>query len=292
MSLVAAFALTTSAWAQTCENTFTGEVDFEWTRGDNWELDHEPTSTEVACIPAGETAKLSQNSSGNGVCEALVISSGGTVIVDVPRTLTVHADSRIDGIIWFTNTSKLIIADDITISGNGGVLDSAHPFGGNSIESVGGAHTLTLQGDDNDARSTSLVLRGAGDVDVSVVNNAYVVANWPTPIAFNEGPISGNGFWICEERHDGAGNSFGGNLVFNAAVSGSAEWIIFDGPDSKIQINVASTTLTGDVTISAGVLDVNENFKTTGDLTLESVSGSAPSIEVAGGRTAEFDAAP
>ncbi len=61
-----------------------------------------------------------------------------------------------------------------------------------------------------------------------------------------------------------------------------------DNEDSEIWFNFACTGLTGDFLLQNGTLDVDQNIKTTGKLTIESVNGSHPRIEVQNLKSAKF----
>ena len=62
-----------------------------------------------------------------------------------------------------------------------------------------------------------------------------------------------------------------------------------DDADATIKFSTACTSLTGDFWIQNGTLDIDQNIDTTGSLSFESTGGSHPRIEVATGKTAEFD---
>ncbi len=60
--------------------------------------------------------------------------------------------------------------------------------------------------------------------------------------------------------------------------------------DSAIRFDTACTGLSGDFLISGGMLEINENLDTTGDLELKSTGADLKAtITVAAGKTAYFD---
>ena len=164
------------------------------------------------------------------------------------------------------------------------------------VAGVGGAWTLTLQGVDNSSPSTSLVLHGRFDVDVALVNNAYVVADHADTtdpinplggrIALNIAPISGNGYWIAESSVNGDGN-----LFFDVPVTGNATWRLVDNAAAKIVVNAAMSH-TGGLEMIRGTFEANADFITTGNLQMHSDGGSAPIIKVADGMLVRFSGAP
>ncbi len=296
-----------SAWAQpACDTTFdpkdpeTGlPVDEgDWGVAGNWTFGV-PDATKVACIPPGKSAMICLASA----AKAIVIESqgevrspdyGGTLTLGNPADLV---DSRIDGRLRFDGDfdKSLEIASHVTIVGNGGdILGNCMLTGSNNkpstIKSTGGAWTLTLQGVDNSTRGTSLVLHGRFNIEVPLVNNAYVVADHAEPpdgdglIALNAGPNSGNGYWIAEDSANGVGT-----LQINASVSGSGTWIVQNDFRAEIRINAPCTALTGDVIVQKGKLTLNADFTSTGNLEFRSIGGSAPTITLVQGVIAYFD---
>ncbi len=300
---LAAFA-SPLAMGQTCDansNTFTNLVDDRWTTAANWSRGHMPTSNEVACIPAGMHAVADRMDLGDPgpahlSCLAVIIERDGevwgTVAIDYGRSLTIREHSRVDG--RFVLIGVLKIDGDLTIAGAEGLFHAGgHGGGGGGIVSTqtNPLYTLTLQGDDNSDPTTSLSLRGVLDVQVPVVNNAFVVGDFDGgeyAMTMHE-EVSGNGHWMADAQFDGGGY---GRLVFKKQITGSADFsVIGDRPEASIEIaaGAASTTLTGDVTIDTGTFIVNDDFTTTGNLTMESVGGLAPVIEVAARVTLRFE---
>lgn len=274
------------SFGQICETTFTGITDTNWNEPSNWSFGT-PNQNLVACVPAGLVAQIVPGGE-DGECQALVIersgSSIGIVSVDQPRMLTIFENSRIDGRFVLGGSAVLRLANDLTIHGNGGEMRQAHSFGGTiAIKPGSGPKTLTLQGDDNSSRSTSITLRNAWTVQVGLVNNGYVVADFGV-LALQVRPISGNGFFIANDD-----DPVGGQLLIGAPVSGSATWEIHGAPTVEIEIDAACPNLTGDFKMDGGLFDVNADFKTTGTLNMQSINGSAPVIDVAKRVSAEFD---
>ena len=76
-----------------------------------------------------------------------------------------------------------------------------------------------------------------------------------------------------------------GRLLVTKEVTGSGDWELTDNPGAKIEIDYHSNCLTGDVTITQGILDVDAVFQTNGQLFL---SGKDTLIDVASEKTAKF----
>jgi RHS repeat-associated protein len=66
-----------------CTDTWTGASEGEWTTAANWSAGHAPGSTDVACIGAGKTAKVTGSAAVAGVVEGAgtVSMSGGSLEV-------------------------------------------------------------------------------------------------------------------------------------------------------------------------------------------------------------------
>jgi len=290
---------TLSASAQVCTTTFTDATgDRDWNTPLNWD-NNTPDSTDVACILEGKIATI-QSPGPDRVCKALIIkrvgSSRGTVLILSGLSLIIHGDattpvdSVIDGDLNMATNASLKMARDVTIKGAGGQIIGVHYQPYPTIESTDGTlRTLTLIGADNKFRSRSLVVGIEGlTFDVRVDNQAYVVASWGG-VLLNEGGL-GNGFWIAED-HLGVGVDYG-VLRVNKAVTGSGSWLIQGHGEAEIEINAASTNLSGDFKMTNGVFDVNADFTTTGDLDVSGAGTIQSTIDIAPGATATFHAAP
>lgn len=300
LMLSAAIAVAASAaHAQVCDTTFMDSVgDQDWNTPANWD-NGTPDPTDVACILEGKIATI-QPPGPDGVCKALIVkrvgNSRGTVLILSGLSLIIHGDaiapvdSVIDGDLNMATNASLKIARDVTIKGAGGQIIGVHYEPYPTIESTDGTlRTLTLIGADNKFRSRSLVVGIEGlTMDVKVDNQAYVVASWGG-VLLNEGGL-GNGFWIAED-HLGVGIDYG-VLRVNKAVTGSGSWLIQGHGEAEIEINAASTNLSGDFKMTNGVFDVNAGFTTTGDLDVSGAGTVQSTIDIAPGATATFHATP
>lgn len=307
----AVLSLGSTSWAQpTCENDFqpTGD-EGDWDLGSNWSEGHEPTSSEVACIPPGKTAHISVND--NKEAEAIWVKASGPTLGRLeiigdnaqPTSLKIFADSRVDGELVLRAAPRLIIDGSVTIDGTGQILlipelSSEHP----SILGSGTLPELTLKGknagtwtpDDWDDRTNTLLLYGGGMIDVALVNKAHV-STWEeeslqrsygadATLTINKS-AKGDGFWIAE-INSGDARIDVGILDFKAQVTEDGTWVVVDSA-AEIRINAASTSLTGDVLVYDGMFLVRQNFETTGDLTLE--DQGRPEIVVRQGKVAKFN---
>lgn len=149
---------------------------------------------------------------------------------------------------------------------------------------VGG--TLTLAGD-GVGRESSLVVHGSLDIQASLDNNAYVIADRAEPLILSTQAktSSAGGYWIAEQ--DPATQSVG-HLIVNTEVSGVGTWQLVDHPNARITINTACFNLSGPVDLKNGTLDAQANFWTSGNLVMQSVNGSAPVMQIAASQTTKF----
>jgi len=267
--------------AQTCENNYIGPSGGIWQLDTNWDLSHDPMSSEVACIPAGVTVVVDQQSSPTDVqAEAIVIyaSAGsrlGKVTMESETTLTLYSNSTIDGTLEMNERCELRIAANLTITGDGGDILGLPPGSGPVAIIVAASGSpnavLTLAGSNNSSRSTSLTTHGQLDLRVRVANTAYVVADDAT-LLLSTNTKSGSGFWIAETP----GGNDAGLLDVSVEVQGPGKWVLESNSSAKIQIHADCPSLSGDLELSNGSFEVDgAEFTTTGNIRFKSV-GSTP----------------
>ena len=194
-----------------CDRTFDGEWDNQWTRDENWYPDGEPDDDDVACIPADKSVEIYNG--GNYVeaeAKAIVIYSGlgaaGELKIREGAILSLFEDSWVDGSLLVERGGTLELADSITIHGDGGSIQGVSA-GQQGVEPlIFAVCGLTLEGDGSE-RSESLVLHGRFRIPfgygTTLTNNAYVVADdadAPLSILYAEAAsaTSQGGHWIAE----------------------------------------------------------------------------------------------
>lgn len=275
---------------QQCDTVFTGLENNNWENDNNWTL-IAPDQTLVGCIPPGKTAVISVEPA-----DALAAVIDGTVIVEPAvglTPLTLYSDSTINGTLELGEIGELKIANDLTITGNGGEIVGTSTLFGVPVGYIcddecfdsTGSTTLTVAGVDNSNRSTSLLVHGHINIKGKLINNAYVVADAGLLVLTEQTKSSVSGYWVAEEP--------AGTLQVNNGVdvTGSGTWKM-TGPTFlvSIRINNSLTNLSGTVELLGGTFFVEEpcTFATTGNLTWGSASGAA-SIRLSGLRsTARF----
>lgn len=257
-----------------CDITFDGDINNFWHVADNWDSDTLPTDTQVACIVSGATVHVWYAASGQDRAEAVYIDSTSAVHVWGGDNLTLCAGascvaSQIDGVLDIYKLGKVIIGDDHTFNGSGLIKMglSGNASGDPLVEGASDTTVITL--------ASGLTLQGWGDLDLVVTNNGTVAARSGTLELQHGG--DGSGKWTAETST--------GRLLISGEIEGSATWELDDDAGAKIEIDATSECLTGDVEVSLGTLDVDANFRTTGELQM---GGASSLVDVAGTKSAKF----
>jgi RHS repeat-associated protein len=103
-----------SAVAAECTNTWVGPAEGSWKKVANWSAGHVPTSTEVACIGAGNTAKVNEASA----VAAVVQGEGNVSIWGYTLELTSSTEASSINNLTMTGNATLTGAGSLNISGN------------------------------------------------------------------------------------------------------------------------------------------------------------------------------
>lgn len=295
-------ALAGTAWAvdPACDKLFTlssGTVG-DWAEPSNWDPSGIPDDTEGACIPSGLTAEAIEV---EVEAKSLWVKTGGSGdghlhlggnLTNV-GTITLYADSRVDGEIHMEYYCHIIVDGVWTMDGTGVI--EMHPFSGTIYPGFAkngtGTHGITFGGEaplgtcaSPGGANDPLLIFGGGEIEVKYTNNAVFRADhsaFPFELA---SPGNGTGFFIARE---GTGGNVG-KLEFAAGFSGSGTLCAIGHANAEIEINNAMTGLTGDVFVHGAKMTINQNFKTTGDVEIKA-DGRAAIITVAAGKTADFN---
>ena len=291
-------ALPVSADPPACGTTFTGAFDNIWQKNGNWD-NNAPTIDTVACIPADKSVEVDNSQPVIYVAaKALVIqkdqSTAGHVVLEERTTLTIRADSYFDGhfdpdpdadpSLLLLEDASLIIKDSLTIFGDGGDIGgkttSTSPEAMIRDDGETPTGVLTIVGVHNDDPATSLVLRQKLVVSVELVNDAYVIAD-VEELQLTDKRKTGTGFWRAVS---------GGDLHVLTEVTGSGKWELLSSSFSAIIIDGDCPSLSGDVIVEKGILDIRDTFITSGDLIFRSVGDppSSPLISVTQDNLAQF----
>ena len=108
-----------------CTDTWTGPAEGTWQTAANWSTGKVPSSTDVACIEAGKTVKVTEGANQTGVVQGegtLVISGGSLEVTNALEASSIHSLTQSGG------TLKGSGEVDVTGSfsgGNSGYLEGA-----------------------------------------------------------------------------------------------------------------------------------------------------------------------
>lgn len=281
---------------------FTGATDNDWTDSTNWNRGV-PTQYKDACIPAGETAQIIFDTTPE-VRDLWVegtVELWGNYVQSKWAWLTLYGDCTIDGDVLLTSGPKLKIANNITIDGTGTLglraeTDWVYPeiVGTNEFKhlTLNGANAGSWTPEEWDDQDDTLVVWGAGNINVIVTNNAHITTRNETLFSVNDATLTiaktayGDGFWIAERNDQLTYDK--GILDVTESVSGAATWVVTGDDDADLRFNAACTNLTGDVLVYDGRVLVNQNFETAGNLTFEDAGSDPTEILVGEGKTAKF----
>lgn len=293
LSVVALLATATTTFAADTTTTFCGLScsgggfdDTTWNNDLNW-TQLRPDGVKRAAIQAGYAVVIDVSTASADSLEvdagaSLTIEDGGRLKLRHLSTDPIWGDSVIDGALdiqkggelWITDNNHAIKSDGGTITGltTGG---TATPLiGRDSAESCNKELRIYSSVSAGSPRVDSLVVHGLLDIQVKLVNDAYVVAD-NGDLKLSTCIKSGDdGFWVAENDD---------RLVVDSAVSGDGEWQLLHNASAVIQFNAACSGLTGKFDITLGTLDVNASVTTTGIVDFRSVNQSHPRIDVAFG---------
>ncbi|MCH8253442.1 MAG: hypothetical protein IID36_13420 [Planctomycetes bacterium] len=298
-----ALVIASPALADVC--TFVGATNADWNEILSWECcpDNDPQcNIPFNAVPIeGDEAIIPNNTTcviGDADQEITTLTLVGTLIVLKDRTLTLHGDSTVDGDLGFqvgtgggvcapgaNDTATLEIANHLTITGDGGtigvgcisfVIIKAQP--GLSFTPI-----LTLENADPGTLTVRANFSTEIDIQVQLRNHARVGidTNLSATVRLSTEPKTGCGLWFVKN---------GGTMVVDIAVQGDGTWEITRDlffPISTLEINAECDALTGTVLLDSVLMDVNEDFCTTGDLTF-TAKDKVGRIEVAQDKTASF----
>jgi len=256
--------------------TWEGNDGGSWHVGENWDRNRPPQPGDRAIINNGTRCEI--DNTADAVCETIEIDDSSTVRMLSSSVLTLGEDGQEhtsyieDGgklEIGYGGPATLEISGEHEIVGDVGTVVLLNA-GSQIVEESDEDDVLTIEhscGDTMDI-TCSLVLKGRGEIEETLVNNSYVVAQTDDAhLELTTRDKSGDGFWIAENN---------GTLYVNCNITGAATWMSVDKNDGG-QILISGSgcvNSTGDVYISgAGVglsLGAQSRFCTTGNLEFKS----------------------
>ena len=230
------------ASAAVCTNTYKGLAEGEWQIAANWSAEHVPTSSDVACVGASETVKVTEGTNHAGVLqdEGTVVVSGGSLELASALEASSAATLSVLG-------GSLITVGEVVVSGS---------FTG------GGFATL----------------KGAGSVVIASGGNGSVAAAGSAGLTLEEGTLRNEGTFTIGEKSglQGIGKAQlvnTGTLILNGEGAGSGHALIAgtgeaslkntgvvektEGSATTMQVEFAVDN-EGKVSVTAGKLEFTE----------------------------------
>lgn len=289
-----------------------GATGADWDNVNHWILDPSgdpaiavPGPNDQATIRANDYCHVRTVDQDIGI---LIVEGAARLSICSERTLTLHDDSTVDGLVQFGCKTDLMcdgdtcqvcvtpileLAASVSITGAGGRIESLC-FDGEIVAASASNAVLTI----GPSGSCS---QPCAEADVVTIDPHNIHTIEIKTELVNNGRVGCSDESVCElilstEDKRGCGTWFarnGGVLTVNVAVSGTGAWILettdsFTTDLSEIVINT-DCTVAGDVDIKSGLLDVVASFCTIGGLRYDALSSNAV-IKVAAGQFASFGA--
>lgn len=262
-----------------------------------------PGFDDDATIPSGKTCTMEDR---DEWVKSITVETGGSgdgvLTICSGRKLTLSEDSTVDGQIVFDSCvpvaqseacplGAIHLGQTLTIDGIGVIeghlntSDTGCDPGFIRGELTGQANKILTLGT---TTAHALTVVGHIEIKVETINYALVGADRSTDVLklSTHGKTGRTGgVWFCDN-----GTLYVSIEVKDESSTNTARWEMDEDAASSavIQINTACDELTGEFEIKNGTLDVNANLCTSGILTLQSVSGSQPKIDVAASTSAKF----
>ena len=256
--------------------TWIGGDGDKWQNDEKWDLNRQPLSSDRAIINNGTRCEIDHNTA---VCQSIEIDNSSTVRMLSGSVLTLgdgyaqtsNMDYSAKLEIGYGGSATLEISGGHKIKGSRwAIIDMLH-VGSEIVEKYGEDDVLTIEHSCGDTLEMpcSVGLRGIGEIEVTLVNNAHVLAQTDggTLYLSTRDKSGDDGVWLAGDN---------GRLYVNCEITGAAAWSSGDNIDGGLfEISGSGcVNSTGDVLISgAGMgLKVNDGarFCTTGNLEFKS----------------------
>ncbi len=250
----AAFVFATGPATHAANNTFQPDgdgVNGAWNDSNDWSGGI-PDATDNVIVPSGKICALDTTA---GLADSLEIA-GTLNVTGVSLTVdgTSDSDHSITGSVFLKDGSASLVftSTNHTMSGSNGKIDGEHNSA--QIEDDNNPRTLTI--------NTGFSIVGALQLKL--------------PVA-----VSGGAKIDADD-----GNTNRTTITFSVAPTGAGDFKA-TASSAVMKFGVASTSMSGNFYVSGGgILDVDENVSTTGDL--KSFTGTGSKIDVAGGKSIAF----
>jgi RHS repeat-associated protein len=278
--VLVASALPAAAEGAECTNTWAGPSEGEWQTAENWSAEHVPTSTEVACIPKGNTVKVTA-----GANHAEMLQGEGKLAI-VAGSLALHGGKESSHIFSLQLTGgalkgsgELLVPKSFT--GDGGSIEG-EVFVDVGAEASGFVEALEPEGPGlRVAQKSSLIVKGAlaiagGGGRLNAIEGAFLGVS-------NAGSLT-------------VGGPEGRLSVLESADLVNAAQLTVNGPKGRLSLSQSASLLNSKaVSLKAPeggiVAQESATIENTGDLTIETTAGEVrlegTSIDNSGALTVE-----
>jgi RHS repeat-associated protein len=267
-----------------CTDTWSGPSEGTWQTATNWSTGKVPTSTDVACIGAGKTVKVTEGTGQAGVVQgegALVISGSLEVASALEaskiKSLTVEGESAVLTGPATVSVSGSFLLDSGTMSGSGKTVilpGATGSFGATGTHKQLVERTLVNEGTTTFAQGQIRMSQGAviRNVGTFLANSQaiefpqikFTPEVGPTPLIVNTGTFKKTEgaltttIGVAIENH-GSVQATGGFLAFTRGGSSNSagEWTGSEGfavEFSEGTFALSASTLTGTIKVQGGTV--------------------------------------
>lgn len=293
-----AYTWPSSAFAAECTDTWTGPAEGTWQTATNWSTGKVPTSSDVACIGSGKTAKVTA-----GANQAAVVQGEGNLLIKEAsleltnasesssiKTLTLEYEATLKGAATLDVSHELAWSSLSTMSGSGATVLQTGGTGsitaseakliGRKLVNEG---TLTFTRTLSMSEGATIENKGTFVDNASEVFNIYEVESSKTPVLFaNSGTFektegSSEGGVEANFENTGVVNAKTGTLAFRKAGAKPTETLkasgTLKGAISFTGVNITGYSFNGEastVHLHESTLTMAEgNTSKVGKLTME-----------------------
>jgi len=259
-----------------------------WAVQGNWQPTGSPGANDVAIIPAGKTCYLLAGDTEDAA--RIQVASGAVLRLQDVCALTLHGHqtaSVVNGRIVFTYTGTtpdtctagtepgvLHIADDLTISGEGGIIVGGCRFHGRNDGLISGAEgaVLTLE----NGRDGELTVTGMLEISAELINNARVSVGFPEGAPEDEDDDPAYVLRLTDEPKSGGGvwSGYEGTFQVDAPVNTDGCWVFRRIKTLALIVNAPCVGQGADAFFEApDTIAINEDFCASGDFLIGNAEG-------------------
>jgi RHS repeat-associated protein len=300
LSLLVIAGLPAGASAAECTNNWIGSAEGLWKWAPNWSAGHVPTTSDVACIPAGKRPQVTELAAQAAVVQGeggILISSSSleitsTTVASTIATLTLKGTGALTGAGTLYITSELNWPEGSEMSGTGTTVISPGAKANLSAAVSLKRRHLINEGTFTESSGPITLYEGAEIANKgSYVIEGRIDAGTGSGLVVNTGTFTKTGSALKEVRapfeNHGTVSVQGGQLGFaaNASSDKAASWEAAGGAEvvfMKGTFTLSGSTLKGSIRCSASSVPGNLGNAT---VNAEGIEGKAADIAQDGSST-------